>query len=407
MIVRPAPFDKLEVARTESLVNRGGEWSAATHVWLSRPVVGTGPETFAVESPRHRTPADAVRFGLRIADKPHNLYLEYLSSTGVIGLAAFAFLVVSAARVVANLRRSEGGADAVVVGLVAVGVAYLVSATFSFDTPATTPLAFAALGGLMAAASTPRPAASPRTQVRRVSGWAGRLDSTPWVNRVWVAITLVVAVTLLTRPVRADLFAAGAERAAGRQQHVDAQERIDAAIALAPWQPLYRAQAAELAERWASSFPPDKRAGPLRIAASRAADAVRSQPSNVLYLLGLARAQSSLAAATADREVFEQAEATWRDAIGRDRHDWQLINEHALSLNDWANVTTDVSARRQAVRELEKVVAIKPDYRSAWVNLARLAHNLGDDATAARAARRALDLGLTGAVADELRLLVR
>jgi Tfp pilus assembly protein PilF len=124
-----------------------------------------------------------------------------------------------------------------------------------------------------------------------------------------------------------------------------------------------------------------------------------------LYRLGLARAESSLAAATGDAGAFASADKSWRAAIALDRYDWQLINEHALSLNDWANAAGDDVARHDAVVELEKVVAIKPDYRSAWVNLARLAHALGDEATAGRAARQALDLDLTGPAADELRVL--
>lgn len=392
-----------DVLRTESLTIRGGEWSAATHVWLSRPLVGTGPDTFANESPRYRTRADAQRFGLRIADKPHNLYLEYLSSTGVIGLAAFAAFVGSIATNALRVRRDENAA-----AFVAVGVSYLVAAAFSFDTPATTPLAFVAAGLLMAMSAAPGRPGPERMRYRPGNRTVARVDASPWFTRAFVGFVVAAVLTFAVRPMRADLAAAQAQRAQGSAATLAvASHDFDRAISLNPLASTYRAEAGELAMRWASHLEPNRQKTAWRVAVARYQQAVDAEPRNILFGLGLARAQSSYALVAADAAVFADSTATWHRLVEADPYDWQLRNEHALSLNTWANALPSVRYRRAAVAELRRVVAIKPDYVSAWVNIARLSIALGDERSATDAARRALALHPSDDVLDELRSLAR
>jgi tetratricopeptide (TPR) repeat protein len=361
----PGPLAHRQVLRTESLTIRGGEWSAAWHVWLSRPLVGTGPDTFANSSPRHRSRDDAKRFGLRIADKPHNLYLEYLASTGIIGLVAFLAFVVAVVRRAAD--------DEVSVALLALGASYLVASAFSFDTPATTPVAFVAAGLLMASAAAPGRGAPPALRVRSANRAVARLDASPWPVRIGAAIVVVAAVTFALRPMRADLAAAQALRAEGDATSLGrASRHFDRAIALNPGASTYRAEAGELAERWAGVAPAVARRAPLRVAVARFQQAVDAEPGNVVFGLGLARTQSEYALTTADPADFAAATRTWRDVVDHDPYDWQLRDEHARSLNTWANALGSNRYRRAAIAELKRVIALNPDYAGARINLARL-----------------------------------
>jgi O-antigen ligase len=396
----PGGLADRQVLRTESLVIRGGEWSAAERVWLSRPLIGTGPETFASESPRYRSAGDARRFGLRIADKPHNIFLEYLASAGVVGFAAFAFLIGAAARLFARARRGRAAPErAAVLAAGALCLSYVVGATFSFDTPGTTPWAFLALGVAMAASARPgRPV--PPAMRSRAKGVVARVDASPWFARVGAAVVAVGLFTIAARIGRADLEAARGLRATSLTR---ASQHFGRAISLNPTAANYRAQAGEIAEQWAARLPQRSKPTALRVSVARHAQAVDAEPGNVIYALGLARAQTSLAVLTGDASAFATAERSWRSVIRNDRSDWQLINEHALALNGWANAFDDGTIRRRAIRELERVVALKPDYLSGWVNLARLSSAVGDHDAAARAARRALDLHPDARVVSELR----
>ena len=68
-------------------------WKQAWDGWEERPVVGTGAGSFALTNLRYRTTF------LDQATEPHNVPLQFLSETGVVGLAllatAFASLIVA------------------------------------------------------------------------------------------------------------------------------------------------------------------------------------------------------------------------------------------------------------------------------------------------------------------------
>ncbi len=88
------------VDQTMTIVNDLGEsgygeiWLSALHLVSQRPIIGVGLKNFRVacKDPDLGLPAD---FGLRCGTHPHNLYLEWLLGSGVIGLALFVCLVTA------------------------------------------------------------------------------------------------------------------------------------------------------------------------------------------------------------------------------------------------------------------------------------------------------------------------
>jgi len=87
---------------------RAAVWQTSLEMAADRPLLGFGLDQFSVSFPEYR-PADFVeRFGTMGVDAPHNVFLNYLTGLGVIGLLLFAALLVLAARLFVTAYRRLG-----------------------------------------------------------------------------------------------------------------------------------------------------------------------------------------------------------------------------------------------------------------------------------------------------------
>jgi O-antigen ligase/polysaccharide polymerase Wzy-like membrane protein len=127
--------------------SRWNWWQEAWKAWKAHPALGTGAGTFELTHRKYRVDGT-------VATEPHNLPLQFLSETGVIGLILFLGIALAGAgALVETLRRLEGedrlAAAALVVGL----FAYVVhgAVDFDWDFVAVTGPALVALGLLLAA----------------------------------------------------------------------------------------------------------------------------------------------------------------------------------------------------------------------------------------------------------------
>jgi O-antigen ligase len=68
-------------------------WRTALEAWLARPWLGWGPGCFYEIAERWRDPAWDEAFGIASQDHAHNLFLEALATTGIIGLAGLICLL--------------------------------------------------------------------------------------------------------------------------------------------------------------------------------------------------------------------------------------------------------------------------------------------------------------------------
>src|SRR5205823_6468022 len=107
--------------------SRWNWWQEAWKAWRAHPAVGTGAGTFELT---HRK----LRVDGTVATEPHNLPLQFLSETGIVGFILFLGIVLAGAgALVETLRRLEGenrlAAAALVVGL----FAYAVHSVVDFD----------------------------------------------------------------------------------------------------------------------------------------------------------------------------------------------------------------------------------------------------------------------------------
>jgi hypothetical protein len=134
LVVPGNPINRLFVQQTTSA--RFVYWQMAVEAFPKHPVLGTGPETYRYTSERYFHP-EILRpsYGEELwADKPHNAYLEILSTTGLLGALAYLFMIGGAIDVLRRLAKKPENKKMVAVasGLL---FAYLLNNLILFDVP--------------------------------------------------------------------------------------------------------------------------------------------------------------------------------------------------------------------------------------------------------------------------------
>jgi len=127
--------------------SRWNWWQEAWDAWKANAVIGTGAGSFDLTH-RH------LRIDGTVATEPHNLPLQFLSETGIIGFVLFVGIaLLGAGAVVEALRRLEGEDRLAAAALALVLFAYVVHGVvdFDWDFVAVTAPAALVLGVLLAA----------------------------------------------------------------------------------------------------------------------------------------------------------------------------------------------------------------------------------------------------------------
>lgn len=141
-------------------LSRGEWWAAAVKMAAESPIVGTGPNTFAVEGVQHRSIDDAiahrnhfpgftpVEVDYQTSDDPHSVPMSFLANTGAIGLAGLLIAILW-------LLRSgwTAAAGPVPAAFLAAVVAYILQGLVSVDEPTLRLTFWVAVGGFVAASA--------------------------------------------------------------------------------------------------------------------------------------------------------------------------------------------------------------------------------------------------------------
>lgn len=127
---QPAPVDRLEAGGTDSGEIRQIVWSGALKVWQRYPLLGSGLETFGysyyLDRPVQHNTVSEWDF---LYNKAHNEFLNYLATTGIVGLASYLLLLGGVC--FACLKTKESGlSTALLAGITALSV----SNFFGFST---------------------------------------------------------------------------------------------------------------------------------------------------------------------------------------------------------------------------------------------------------------------------------
>ena len=353
------PFDP---EREGSAAMRGSVWQGSIAAAVERPVLGWGVGAFreAFDRSKSDTMKRLEAEGGRTADQAHSYYLATLVERGAPGLAFVALLALAA--LAAGMATIGSGAPAearlLAAGLVA-SVTALLAHAFLEDNLAFAPHAailHANLGLLLAAAPAGRVAR------RRV----------PALGAAGVAVALV-ALGFGLQSARAEAAALDAARDGASGAARAAQAGYAEAGRLAPWSDKYALGEAKAAEAL----------GEFLRAESAYRRAVALNPSDPVTKHELAR----LYLGHAERfgaPVTPKATALLEAALAQNPHYAEIRNDLGVARLRAGNRTGAIEAFREAAEG-------RTTFVDPLVNLAALALEDGDRATAASWARRALE----------------
>ncbi len=150
-------------------------WKVGFNIWRNHPVLGTGPDTFALAFRPWRTLdyVKAAGFGVAQGDA-HNDFVQIAATEGLVGVLALLWGYV------VFLRKGWQTKDIAYLGLAAGIPALMVQNQFNFSSVSTCAWAAAWAAVVMAQGSDGQPAASYRLQFKtpamaKVCGWTGLL----------------------------------------------------------------------------------------------------------------------------------------------------------------------------------------------------------------------------------------
>ena len=368
------------VSKIPATVQRRGDWwEAAVDMAAGSPLVGRGPNVFALEHSQHRTEEDVRQSGLDITDDPHSVFLSFLTSAGLFGGIGY---LIAAVWVV---KRASGAQP----GLMAAAIlgsltAYFIQSLASVDTVALRTVGWTTLAGFVIS-TTPVGVVTPRSRSGRRKERHLPLRSLPGVALVtvmglagiWVGAQLIFSDARFRHA--ADLLNEGQGEPALRayEESISFNGNI-----------FYRRAYGNLLGDLAVGLGAE---GEPFIEKARAAfDFVHVLP-QVNATLDYARTLKDWAAV--EPSAAQEAVEIYALAVRYDPIDTVLLGEAS-------GAALELEAHDEVIAILEPVVE-RLDQGSLWGNLALAQARLGDREAALQSAQRALALAPTNAAAIE------
>ena len=91
----PPPTQPHEPGGTESADIRLNVWRGAINAWRANPIIGSGVETFAFAYYKYKPAAQNLTSEWDyLYNKAHNEYLNYLATTGIVGLGTYLSMII-------------------------------------------------------------------------------------------------------------------------------------------------------------------------------------------------------------------------------------------------------------------------------------------------------------------------
>ncbi len=320
-------------------------WGGALQTFMSRPVLGHGPETFAYsflpQRPAGLNSTDEWDF---LYNKAHNEYLDLLCNTGVLGLLSFLAIVVVAFACFA--KRSLKWAP-LSVGFFSGIAVYLASNFFGFSVVATALLFWAFLAFIVVSAE-------------QDSSYR-QLELSSMLQRVIIGAFMVVSILFFDffvfRSFWADVIYARGQALEAAGEYLLASAEINKASRLRPTEPTYLR---DLSENLANAALVAGSIESQQYLASWASDAAQQayaiNPLNSLTLKQLTRVYYDLA--LVDSTYVSSAQRVASEMV-------RLSPTDAKAYYNLGLVCILQGADEDAKAALEKAIELRPQYTEA------------------------------------------
>ncbi len=375
--VAPVVLNRLDVGGTDSGDIRKIVWQGAIDIWKRYPVVGSGVETFAYSYYLDRPAAhNTVSEWDFLYNKAHNEFLNFLATTGAVGLLSYIMLLTSFMGTAAygiwksgQSSSTDREASTLALGLLSGLVALTISNFFGFSTvmvAAGMYLYFALIYMLVKDAYP----GLPSFKEYSLTAGSAKVTRVPLTLGTTVLLTLLAIATLfglhrIVQTWRADVaFATGKQYVAvGRLS--EGAHFLKIATQTSPREAVFYDELGTTYAHFARAYASDQQATQAAEFSQAALDAntlaLRLNPAHLNFYKTRARILIQLS--QLQPSLLGEAEATLLTAIERSPTDAKL----------WYNLgLVQISQEKSelGVASLERSLELKPDYDTARIALA-------------------------------------
>lgn len=378
----PKMFRRVDVLRSQTIQVRGHWWNAGLRMFADRPVQGWGPDTFVTEYHHYLAPAASKLGDAETADKPHNVFVEHLAHTGLLGFGLYvALIAVAFRRAFRRLRASAGNDEALAVTLISLVAAYVGQAFFSIDVTAIGLVGWVTLGTIAAVADPPERVPDPPAPARASGG-----------RKLTAGVAVLLAILLAalsTAPLKADHESRTAQRLANADAFIDdVMAHHERSFYWNPIVPQYRAIAAAYLGGEANKESDDETKREMlerSVGLYKKADEL--QPGYHGWKMALGKATAQLA--TVEGASFDEALALIDEAERLAPYDWRVPTHRGDVYNLRATSEGKPSLLCDALENYEAATDLRPRAGEAWTGVGRTLARMGRPDDAVEALRKA------------------
>ncbi len=357
-----AAVNRLDIGGTDSGEIRKIVWQGAINVWKRYPIFGSGVETFAYSYYQDRPPAhNLVSEWDFLYNKAHNELLNFLATTGAVGLSAYllllsGYLIISLRGFVQLSKAHHDDRANILLGLAGAVAGLTVSNFFGFSTVVVTVLQYLAMGTTMLLLLEPVNQPKP---VKEVALW-----------QMMVLILVVIASLFPLKSIvdryRADQLYTQGKALAAQGEFQKAGLKLSNAIQLNPREALFWDEIGQLYAQAAVSYVPTEvpreTINQLAHEAVTASDKALQLNSRQLNFYKT-RARMFIILSQIDATYLSDAVASLETAVLLSPTDPKLVYNLGMLQFQLGNTAS-------ALNLLEKVSDLKPNYTTAIMELA-------------------------------------
>ena len=348
----PPTSTSLESGGTESGTIRLIVWKGAIEIFKNHPILGTGPETFAVSYYRFRpSQHNQTTEWNFLYNKAHNEYLNYLSNTGIIGLAAYLILILSILFMIAkNLFSSQNQTRILQLGLLSSAVSYLAVNFFGFSVVTTSLIFFTipAISYIISDSKTSYQIKLPK-----------KMPINPSIIIGAILIFFIFLLVTISRILLADIYYSRYQKELGTGRITRALKNIQTATNFSPYlEPLYHAETAYVASIAAENSFDIEQKNFIELAVSEISKSLNDSPNNV----GIWRKAQST--------YFELglSDSKFLDlAINAGKVTIQLAPTDPAAYYNLGLIQKTAGQNTEAIQSFAKALELKPNYQEAII----------------------------------------
>ncbi len=358
-------------------------WEGAVDVWKANPLFGTGVETFAFAYYKHRPAAHNMTSEWDyLYNKAHNEYLNYLATTGIVGLGTYLFMIgfflfMLARWILTEVPKENSQKELIlIIALAASYISILITNFFGFSVVIINIFlflipAFAFI--IMEKLHKEKAFLFPKQQAPSESISAGR----------WFGIGILIAIGLyflflLFIYRKADIAYALGNNLDNVQQYDQALPLLQEAVSLRPGEPIFKDELALNSATIATLILLQQVASQSAEAQSQAAqfaqqalslgdEVVNKYPNNIVFWKNRVRIFYTLS--QVDSSYLPRTiEAMKQVSI--------LAPSDAKVRYNLGELYRSINAFKEAKEAQEKAIELKPDYRDAYYALGLTLHSL-------------------------------